>query len=1701
MPESWTTDEVAALFELCAHLGIATRYDDIWGTTRDVPHEALASLVSEFGILLSDELTPRRALEMAREASRRQSLPPVLPIRAERPEWRVTVLLPAEKEWLSWSIADEDGRIKEGQLRAHSFQERTRSEREDGAWCERELVFPESLPIGYHRLTMEGLQGETLIVSAPERCYRPEGLRKGARVFGPALQLYALKSKRNWGIGDFGDLLRLIPRMTELGASFIGLNPLHALFPHNPAHASPYSPSSRLHLNVLYLDVEAVVNFARCDAAQHLVASPAFQARLARLRETEVIDHIGVAAAKFEVLELVFRHFRKEHLSEDGRLATDKTGSAFLAFVTARGPSLYRHAVFEALQHQLHKVDATISGWTAWPEAYRHPEAPAVETFAREHPDEVLYHQYLQWLAAQQLSKASDLCRELGLPIGLYLDLAVSFDRAGSDAWSASDCLGAAARIGAPPDDFNLSGQDWGLPPLRPDRLRETGYRVFVDTLRANMRSAGALRIDHVMGLMRLFWIPKGHSAAGGAYIHYRMEEMLAIVALESVRHRCMVIGEDLGTVADEMRTALARFDILSYRLLYFERLEGGEFRKPSDYPESALVALNTHDLPPLAGWWAGHDLSVRHDLGLFPTEDVFAAQMLERARDRANLLLAVEEAGLLTAEAAAGLLDEKVLSPHAVEAIHGFVASTPCVLMAMNLEDPLGAIEQVNLPGTTDEQPNWRRKMILDTDELSRHPALVKVSRTLAASRPRPAPYAATSSPEATVPRATYRIQFHKDFGFDDAIRVLPYLSRLGVSHVYASPIQRARPESPHGYDIVAHAEINPELGGIEGFERFTEALRARGMGQILDVVPNHMGVFGADNAWWMDVLENGPASKYAGYFDIDWKPLNPELLGKVLLPVLGDHYGSVLQRGELILQFEAETGSLALHYFEHRFPLAPETYPLVLSRAEARVDGAEVRSRIASTSATFRHLPGRDALTSEARAERVRDKEFAKDRLRRLAIDHPIAALAIAAAVSDLNRERGRDDLHALIEAQAYRPAYWRVAADEINYRRFFDINDLAALRMESEDVFEATQSFALDQAARGAVDGLRIDHPDGLREPARYFQELQAGYARRVGLVLSGPDAEGRPDRPLYVVAEKIPASHEDVPTGWSIHGTTGYRFANLANGLLIDRAAGGRLEQIFRAFTGVRDTFAEISRAGKREIMRSSLASEMTLLSTELVRIARGSRQTRDYTLNALRRALASVTACLPVYRTYVSGGASEQDIKYINLAVREAEELSGDLDLSVFGFLRRTLLGQAEPDAPKALAERVRAFAIRFEQFSAPVAAKGIEDTAFYRYFPLLSLNEVGGEPEVFGTTIEDFHAQNAFRAELWPHTLLATSTHDSKLSEDVRCRIDVLSEMPARWRLSLKRWRALSRGLRQTLEAQGAREHTPVAAHEFLLYQTLLGTLPAGGLRPEMLEPFRERITRYMLKGAREAKLETRWTHPNEGYERALTGFVEGVLGKVEENPLLEDIQYLATEVAWFGALNSLTLNLLKFTSPGVPDIYQGQEVVRLALVDPDNRGPVDYDSLAKNLALVEALGPEQIPSLLDSPPDGLAKLWLVSRLLRLRTSNRDLFKDGGYQPLTTGGARAQHVVAFTRIRDGELLIVVAGRLFVGLLGEPRSPLGHQVWGDTTVAVQLPDGTRLMDQLTGVMLTVTRGCIEVGTAFSRFPAAVFSPLR
>jgi len=1398
------TDARVALERRAARYGIAAGFRDIWGKPHTASDATLTALLAEF----------------EPQASPEQALPPAAAIAAHAARWSVVLGIDGSSRRLRWTLAEENGTRHAGEADCAP----------PGFRLELEL----SLPPGYHRLSVEGLAGETLVIAAPPRCYRPPALADGGRVWGPAVQLYALRSERNWGIGDFGDLTRLVELAAERGAGIIGLNPLHALFPHNPAHASPYSPSSRLHLNVLYLDVEAIEEFRDCEAAQRRVRSAEFQARLAGLRAAPLVDYPGVAAAKFEILELLYAHFR-------GR----GPGAAFRAFQANGGRALRLHATCEALQAHFRAGDAATRGWPAWPEAFRSHDSPEVARFAAENLERVEYYEYLQWQAERQLAQAGARCRERGLAVGLYLDLAVSVDRAGSDAWTHEECYAPGASVGAPPDEFNPNGQNWGLPPLRPDRLRASGYRLFIETLRENMRDAGALRIDHVMGLMRLFWIPPGTGAAEGTYVGYALEEMLAIVALESERQRCMVIGEDLGTVAEEMRAVLARYEVLSYRLLYFERGAGGAFKPSAEYPRDALVAVSTHDLATLAGWWAGRDLRLRLELGLFPDEGVYEKQLAERAQERVRLMLALQHAGLLPPALAPDVTGSQSLTPALAEAVHAFVAAAPSRVMLVQLEDVIGATEQANLPGTTEEHPNWKRKLAETLEQLAGGERLRALAAALSKIRPHPSPRAATApAAEARIPRATYRLQFNRDFTFDDAVRILPYLARLGVSHVYCSPVLRARPGSLHGYDIVAHDQINPELGGAEGFERFAAALREHGMGQLLDMVPNHMGVLGADNAWWMDVLENGPASAYAQYFDIDWHPVNADLEGKVLVPVLGDHYGNVLASGELALGFERATGSFALRYHEHRFPLDPRSYPELLARAEALLADAGARAALSSLAAAFGHLPVRDAPGAGALAERARDKEIHKGRLARLAGRQAAVAAAIDAALSALNAATARDALHALLEAQPWRLAYWRVASDEINYRRFFDINDLAALRMENEQVFEATHARVLELAARGMVDGLRIDHPDGLYDPAQYFRRLQEGYARRAGVALPERDAAGRPARPLYVVAEKIVAPHEDVPESWHVHGTTGYRFAMVVNGVLVDTAAQGKLERIWRAFSRQDEPFAELAYEGKRAIMRGALASELTVLAAALLRIARADWRTRDFTFNTLRQALAEVAACMPVYRTYIVDSPSAQDLRYVNWAVAHARRRSRAADVSIFDFVRQSLLGHAVEGAAPDLQARVRHFAIRFQQFTSPVAAKGVEDTAFYRYGRLASLNEVGGDPAQFGMTVRAFHGASADRAVRWPHTLLATSTHDNKRAEDVRCRIDVLSEMPAAWRLALRRWSALARAHRTQLDAGPA----PSPADEYLLYQTLLGTLPPPTLDEAGLAAWRERI-------------------------------------------------------------------------------------------------------------------------------------------------------------------------------------------------------------------------------------------------------------
>ena len=1688
-----TSEFRATLERLCARCGIAMGYHDVFGHWREVPQPSLVALLGELDVDASTPERARAAEDALRAAAARDVLPPVVRVVPGTAPWPLTAQLasPAAGARLSWRLILEDGARHEGE---HDLA--------SGSPADCRIEIPVALPAGYHRLELydpgrrRGFLGDTLLIAAPERCYRPPALADGPGSWGPAIQLYALRSARNWGIGDFTDLAASVEQWAALGAGAIGLNPLHALFPHNPAHASPYSPSSRLRLNVLYLDVEAIADFAECEPARERVASPAFQAQLGTLRDAAQVDYPGVARAKFEILELLYRHFRDRHERRGSPRAR-----AFRAFQSQQGEALRRHALCEALQEHFHRLDASLWGWPVWPEPYRDPASGEVARFCGAHLERVEFYEYLQWQAELQLAGAASRCRALGMPVGLYLDLAVSVDRAGSDTWAQRGAFARGASVGAPLDDFNLNGQNWGLPPLRPDRLRAGRYAPFIQALSEAMRHAGAIRIDHVMGLMRLFWIPAGASALEGGYVHYALDEMLAILALESERNRCLVIGEDLGTVPDEVRVALAAAGVLSYRLFYFERAADGEFKRPAEFPREALVAASTHDLPTLAGWWAGHDLALREALALYPAAHLRDAQRQARDADRPRLLRALEREHLLPPGCGTDAAALPEFTPPLALAVHEYLARAPARLLMVQLEDLLGVAEQANLPGTTTAHPNWLRKLPLALEALAGDARAADLAQRLARLRPPPQRAAAG----AQIPRATYRVQLHREFTLDAAAAIVPYLARLGISHLYCSPLLRARPGSRHGYDIVDHREINPELGGREALERLSAALRAHGMGLILDIVPNHMGI-GSDNPWWMDVLQHGQASPYAGFFDIDWTPVDAALAGRVLLPVLGDHYGEVLARRELRVGFAAPQGRLAVQYHEHRFSLDPRDYGAVLQRACVLL-AAEAppgaRDELANLAAAFARLPPRDA-GGHATGARARDTQALQARLAQLAGHHPAAAAAIDAAAAEYGsgeHDAARDALHALLERQAYRLAYWRVASDEINYRRFFDINELAALRMEDGAVFDATHALVLELCGRGVAQGLRIDHSDGLFDPEQYFKRLQRAYAQQVGLELAERAADGRPPRPLYVLAEKIAAAHERVPERWALHGTTGYRFGAVVDGLFVDTAARGRLDRIWRRFTGEALDFEETAYRGRRAIVRSALASELTVLATELLRIARADRRTRDHTFNTLRQALAEVAACMPVYRTYIGRRASAQDRHTVDWAVTRATRRSSAADTSIFAFVRQALLGEPVSGASAGLAARVKRFAMKFQQFTAPVTAKGVEDTAFYVFNRLVSLNEVGSDPSTFGIPLRAFHGASLDRAARWPHTMLATSTHDSKRAEDVRQRIHVLSETAAAWRLLLARWSKLNRTRRRNLHGVPA----PSRNDEYLFYQTLLGTFTARDAGGEALAAYRARIEAYMLKAVREAKVHTSWISPAEAYEQGLSAFVRDTLDDASANPFLEDLRAQAATIARFGAWNSVALALVKHASPGVPDTYQGTEITDLSLVDPDNRREVDYARRGAILSELESLAcapgdavSRRLREFVAAPEDGRAKLWVAWRCLGLRREQPQLFSGAGYAPVNVNADRSRHVIAFARQAGDEGFIAVAGRFFASLGLAPEAlPLGAATWGDTALDLGfLPRGTALEDVLHPGARFACDGPLRIADVLSALPVAL-----
>lgn len=926
----------------------------------------------------------------------------------------------------------------------------------------------------------------------------------------------------------------------------------------------------------------------------------------------------------------------------------------------------------------------------------------------------------------------------------------------------------------------------------------------------------------------------------------------------------------------------------------------------------------------------------------------------------------------------------------------------------------------------------------------------------------------------EARTPAATYRIQLNAEFPFERAVEVVPYLRDLGITDLYASPWLRASPGSPHGYDVVDHHDVNPELGGREGLDRLVGALQENGMGHLLDFVPNHMGI-GPTNTMWQDVLENGPSSLYARLFDIDWRPAKDELENKVLLPVLGDQYGAVLEAGDLHLEFQQ--GTFFMRYYEHRFPINPRQYSMVLRHRLPELqqelpEGDLQLEELLSICTACDNLPPRTETDPRKIAERRREKEVIKRRLDSLCESSPTIRSFVEQNVRNFNGTPGDprsfDLLDRLLDAQAYRLAHWRVAGEEINYRRFFDINELAAIRMEDPAVFRETHSLVLELLAKGQLQGLRIDHPDGLFDPREYFRRLQEEYflgvCRTVLEEMGNPapwdqvemplrlawsrEARGAGARPLYVVAEKILGHGEVLPDTWAVHGTTGYDFLNWLNGLFVDRTNQRAIDEIYAKFTGLKLDFQELLYQKKKLIMHTSMASEVNMLAYQLNRISEMNRRSRDFTLNSLRSALIEFVACFPIYRTYLDGSVvDERDRRYVEQAIARAKRRAPVTNVSIFDFLRDILLVRYGAHLGEEERRLQLGFAMKLQQFTGPVMAKGMEDTTFYVYNRLVSLNEVGGEPVAFGNSVADFHAHNSQRLATASGSLLSTTTHDTKRSEDVRARIDVISELPDEWKSVLAR---LSKAARRHRVQIGEDRMAPDRNEETLLYQTLVGAWPFEPLEGAALDTFVARIESYMLKAAKEAKVNTSWINPDATWDEALAAFVRSVL---RDPAFVQELLPFQRKAAEAGIYNSLAQVVLKIASPGVPDVYQGCEQWDFSLVDPDNRRPVDFAQLARSLHDLQERGDrsaeerlELVRELWAQRQDGRVKQYVTWRSLRLRRAQSELFLHGEYVPVECAGPRGAHSVALSRRRGFSQVIAVTTRLVARLLEENAAP-------------------------------------------------------
>jgi (1->4)-alpha-D-glucan 1-alpha-D-glucosylmutase len=1617
-------------------LGVAAGYTDAFGQPVETALDVRRGMIAALGFPVESEADIAARLAEV-EAVRGALIPPLLPAEARR-AITVPIQHAGATGTLSWRLTDERGHHREGRvaIAGDSFE------------------LPPLTP-GYHRLGVHlgERRAEAWVIAAPQRCWRPRAYAdEGARDWGLAAQLYGLRSPDNLGIGSYADAGRAARDAGLRGASFLGLSPVHALFATDRTKISPYSPSSRLFLETLFIEPGVLPGFIGSQA-EALLAS--MSERVEALREAKLVDHAGI----WSVLSPVLRALWQESAARQG------SDAGFASFRAAGGEDLEAHATFEALAEHFQAKGAQWLG--DWPEDMRRNGTEAVRAFAQTHAEAVTYHVWLQYLADRQLEEASNTALGTGMRLGLYRDLAVGADRGGSEIWSHPERFANGVSIGAPPDLLAPKGQDWGLPAFHPLEMERDGLAAFRALVVANMRHAGAIRIDHAFQLARLFLIPVGRSAKEGAYVAMPFEPMLAVLRLESHRAKCLVIAEDLGTAPEGFSDALMQAGILSYRILAFEREQGARFKPPAAYPRDALTAITTHDLPTFVGWWRGVDTDTRQALGLYDFERA-DTERRERVDERARLTEALAGEQLLPT------YDVPDAAPF--EAAARYLGRAPSMLTAVQYEDVVSELSQANVPGSTEGYPNWRRKLDRTLESIAAPGGpLAKLAASLSAEDRGPRSGAARL---ATVPpRATYRLQFHKNFTFADAEKIVPYLVKLGISHVYASPIQKARPGSTHGYDIVDHSTINPELGGEEAFVRFSDVLHGAGLKFLLDIVPNHMGVGGADNPWWLSVLEWGGLSPHANAFDIDWSRLGAK--NNLVVPFLGDRYGEALEKGTLELKFDARKGAFSVWHYEHEFPICPLQYPTILNRSLAALGDIEDAAALEVLGISERlRLMGEDT-NEERRRGFPEEAETLKERLVEAVEASPAIAEAIDRTLRLLNGAKGHPDsfgpLHRLLEQQSYRLAHWRIAASDINYRRFFDVNGLAGLRVEQSDVFQRSHATIFRHIEAGRIDGLRIDHIDGLADPLGYARALQAAI---------GPG--------FYVVVEKILEPGERLRP-WPVAGTTGYDVLNQLDGILVDQTKRTEIARLYESRTEFDEPYKFMLRAAKAEILEISFASELEVMTSDLKAVADADRRTRDFSVNAIRRALIEIIARFPTYRSYLPGDLDEsdvedEDIRLIETAVKKAKRWSALPDRSVHDFAADAMLGRIDVTGPgRPDPEIILRFRRRFQQLTGPVMAKSLEDTLFYRFAELLALNEVGGDPGEYGIAAEHFHALQAARARDWPNAMITTATHDTKRGEDARSRLLALSEMPGDWAEAWEIWTSLAGPHLSLVE----KEPAPDANDQWMFFQAILGAWPLELLdrdEPAAIEDFRARLDAYAEKALRESKRRSSWVNVDEAYEGAVHTLFAALIAPGSE--FLARLRPFARRLAHLGMIAGLGRTVLKATLPGLPDTYQGTEFWDFSFVDPDNRRPVDYPALTR--ALEEGAAAADV---LAHWTDGRVKQATLARLLADRAARPSFYADADYQALPASGERAAHVIAFTRsdatTGEGDLVVAVP-RLVSGFLGEA-------VWSGEAFAgthLSVTPGSTWTDLVTGDAVVSDDGRIELGRAFARLPYAV-----